>query len=241
MGQVGFEILRRFEVADNTLVLRRYLNQWKFTQLVESKCLYFAPASLFADELEGHYTNLDYRVWDEHLLKLSFDNRARAMASDAKALVAQHNRKAVVISCWTAGIEEDRRMWTDYGQNPEAVAVETIVGRLRYALGPEFLIIPVRYLDFDRRAIPKDHSLQPFFFKRDSFSWEREVRVVGEMEVGKRIESPRLVPIEFKSVFRRVVISPYASPEYRHAVGSVLHAASLSVPVHESALKGNAA
>jgi hypothetical protein len=241
MAQIGFETLRCFEATDDTLVLRRYLSHWKFGKLVDSQSLYFALASSFLDDLEGHYTEFDYRGWDEQLVQWRLDYRARAMASDAKALVTQHNQKAVVISCWTAGADEDSRMWTAYAEGPRAVAVETTVGRLRHAVGPTFLIVPVRYLDFTRHPIPKEHSLQPFFFKRGSFAWEREVRVVGEMEVGKRIESPRLVPIELASVFQRVVVSPSASSGYRHEVESLLRSASLSLPVQESALKRNAA
>ena len=49
--------------------------------------------------------------------------------------------------------------------------------------------------DFAKQSIPKRHSLQPYFFKRKSFSWEREVRIIGAMEMGKRIGSARCVPI----------------------------------------------
>lgn len=124
----------------------------------------------------------------------------------------------------------------EYGKNPEAIALETTVGRLRRALGWGFLIIPVTYLDFSRQAIPKEHSLQPFFFKQCGFGWEREVRVVGEMEVGKRIESPRVVPIDLASLFQKVILSPIASGAYRVAVESTLSAAGLSIPLYQSIL-----
>ena len=62
-----FESFRSFEVTNNTLVLRRYLNHWKFKDLLESKSLYFAPASKFYDELEGHYTKFDQYAWDQQL------------------------------------------------------------------------------------------------------------------------------------------------------------------------------
>lgn len=237
MPQVGFHLLRRFETADDALVLRRYVADWKFADLVESAGLYFAPASKFSDDLEGHYTHHDNGRSDQQLAQWGLDARERVIAADARARVAIHNRKAVVVCCWAAGVAESRRHWAEYGSGPEAVALQTTVGRLRRALGPEFLIVPVTYLDFARDAIPREHSLQPFFFKEHSFSWGQEVRVVGEMEVGRRIETERVVQIRLASVFERIIVSPSASSAYRGAVESRLHSASLGIPVFDSALR----
>lgn len=238
MPQVGFHLLKPVEVCDGDLVLRRYMADWKFSSLLESRSLYFAPASKFSDELEGHYTHMDEALSDRQLVQWRFDSRARDMARDARATVAAHNQKAVVICCWTQGSDEDPRMWSEYGGGgAEAVALETTVARLRRSLGASFLLVPVTYLDFSHQTIPTQHSLQPFLFKQNLFAWEREVRSVGEMEVGKRIESPRVVPIDISTVFQRLIVSPFASGEYRALVNQRLREASLSLPVHDSTLR----
>jgi hypothetical protein len=234
MSQWGFEILRSSEVDDSNLVLRRYLTPPKFTGLTTSGSLYFAPASSFSDESEGHYTQRDYDAWDQELVHAGFDDRSRARASSAKAKIAYWNRQAVVISCWTAGASEDLRMWREYGKSSNAVAIETTVGALRASLGPDFLIIPVTYLDFGNHSIPKRHSLQPYFFKRSHFSWEREVRVIGNMEMGKRIGTPRFVPIDLQRVVNRLIISPFATSDYVGTIERALRAHSLSIPLVES-------
>jgi hypothetical protein len=131
-------------------------------------------------------------------------------------------------------------MWREYGNSSEAVAIETAVGRLRSALGPAFLIIPVTYLDFSKDSLPKEHSLQPYFFKRGHFAWEREVRIIGEMEIGKRMGTPRLVRIDLEGIVQRVIVSPYAAPEYLETVRGMLREASLSIDVHTSAIKNAA-
>ncbi len=237
MPEVGFHLLRRFETTDDALVLRRYVADWKFADLIDSSALYFAPASKFSDKLEGHYTHRDNDHSDRQLAQWGLDTRARGIAADARARTASHNQKTVVICCWTGGVNESPRHWSEYGSGPEAVALETTVGRLRRALGSAFLIVPVFYRDFARDAIPKEHSLQPFLFKQRSLCWEREVRVVGEMEVGRQIESARSVRIDLASVIKSVIVSPSALPAYRGAVESRLHAASLAVPVFDSSLK----
>lgn len=238
MPQCGFESLRCFEVSDDALVLRRYMADWKFANLIETKSLYLAPASQFQDQFEGHYTHFDNEQSIRKLTRLGFDSRAQDIAADARNSVAKNNQKAVVISCWARGCEESPRMWQEYGGAPEAVALETTVGHLRRAFGTSFLIVPVTYLDFSRQAISKEHSLKPFFFKeRNDFDWEREIRVVGEMEAGRRIGSPRLVPIDLAIVFQKVILSPTSPKEYRISVESRLREAELSIPVSDSTLK----
>jgi len=237
MSEWGFESLRQFEEQDGSVLLRRYVDHDKFRRLLTSRALCFSPASRFDDDVEGHYTQRDHRAWDDQLVRSNFDATGRALAAKAKASVARNNRKAVVISCWTRGVVEDLRMWREYGRGGDAVAVETTVERLRGALGPMFLLVPVTYIDYEDEAIPTAHSLQAYFFKRLKFAWEQELRAVGEMEIGKRLESPRMAPVHMDSVFQRIIVSPLARPGYREKVEELLAAESLSVPVQESAIR----
>ena len=144
MSEIDCGLLSAFVEHDDTVLVRRYMKFAKFKDLLESQSLFFAPASYFEDQKEGHYTDLDYEAWDHQLRTWGLTDREREIASQAKASVAKHNQQAVVISCLTAGPEEDPRMWHEYGGGAEAVAVETTVGRLRTVLGPDFLITRVR-------------------------------------------------------------------------------------------------
>lgn len=236
MPQVGFHLLRHFETHDDALLLRRYVPHSRFVSLIETSALYFAPASTFSDKKEGHYTDLDDDASDRQLAGWALDARARAIAADARSTVARGNQRAIVISCWTASADESPRMWSEYGRGPEAVALETTVGRLRGALGSAFLIVPVTYLNFSRDTIPREHSIQPFFFKQSSFVWEREVRVVTEMEVGKCIETPRLASVDLASLFQQIIVSPNAPRGYRGTVEALLTAASIDIPIRDSSL-----
>lgn len=218
MAQVGWQLLREFETSDNELTLRRFMDFSKFQNLINTRTLYLAPASAFDDKLEGHYTFRDYGEWDKQLTDWGFDSNGREIAKQAKATIARHNQDAVVVSCWTKAPASDPRMWDEYARNPEAVVVETTVWRIRQALGSEFLIVPVRYLDFDEHQIPKEHSLQPFCYKRNSYAWEREVRVIGEMEIGKRIGTPRKVPISLSTFISKVSLHPQASKSFIDSV-----------------------
>lgn len=222
MADDDWQVLREFEVVDEALPLRRFMDASKFRHLMDTGTLYFAPSSAFEDKLEGHYTSRDYEAWDRQLVDWGFDSRGREMASSAKAAIARHNQGAVVISCWTTACASNARLWDEYARSPEAVVVETTVGRLRDALGGGFLIVPVRYVDFAVHQIPKDHSLQAFCYKQHDYQWEQEVRVIGEMELGKRIGSPREAPVVLNTLIEKIGLHSEAPLSLVHAVFEVL-------------------
>ena len=114
--------------------------------------------------------------------------------------------------------------------------IETTVGALRRELGPGFLIIRVTYGGSETVTIPKDHSLFPYFFKRACWTWEQEVRVIGEMEPGQRLGTARGVPIKIGSLLRRIVVPPYARPSYTDEVSRLLAENAISVPLTASAI-----
>jgi hypothetical protein len=112
-------------------------------------------------------------------------------------------------------------MWDEYAGSSEAVVVETTVGLLRKALGSGFLIIPVRYMDFDESNIPKEHSLQPFFYKQTDYAWEREVRVIGEMVIGERIGTPRTVEIPLNTLISKISLHAQAPKSFINLVSDL--------------------
>jgi hypothetical protein len=213
------------------------LNHWKFKDLLESKSLCFTPASKFYDELEGHYTKFDQYAWDQQLSVWGINQFVRSIALASKLSVTQHNQKAIVISCWVLGVEENARIWRDYDGSVKSVAIETTVGQLRATLGSGFLMVRVNYIDSTLDSIPKDHSLQPFFFKGESFEWEREVRIVCAMERGQRIGTLRIVPIDPGRLIRKIIISPFVGAAYAKEVRSLLTSVPLSIPIEESSLR----
>jgi hypothetical protein len=236
MNLLAYRDLRRFEEHDSQLVIRRIISHTKFLHLLKSGSIYFAPASTFLDPREGRYTSSDYARDDKQLQTWGLDINSRRVAQKAKHAIAQHNSQAVVISCWTAGFEEDLLMWRTYGNGPKAVALETTVGSMRASLGSEFLITRVQYIDFEHDSIPRKHSLQPYCFKHIPYSWEREIRVIASMELGNRLGTPRMVPIEFQSLFQRVVVSPYAPINYSNEVINRLRAFNIDTVVEPSVL-----
>jgi len=78
-------------------------------------------------------------------------------------------------------------------------------------------------VDFTEHRIPKDHSLQSFCYKQqETYEWEQEVRVIGTMELGKRIGSPREAPVILNTLIEKVGLHSDAPPSFVDAVLEVL-------------------
>jgi hypothetical protein len=227
MAQAGFDYLRKFELADPGLLVRRCMGADKFRSLVESRALYFPPARAFKDRLEGYYLFRDFVRRDQELKRHGFGWTARRHAWVANGRIARENQRAVLISCWTERESLNRAIWRKYAGRKDAVTIETTVGELRRQLGQGFLIVRVNY----GAAIPQGHSLMPYFHKRPRWEWEREVRIIGEMEPGQRIGTGRDVKLDVGSLVQRIVVSPYASRRYIDAVGHLLAANGIAVPL----------
>lgn len=232
-GSSTLQYLRHLEVQDDNLVLRRFMPFKRFCQIIETSTLYFPPAQKFEDELEGHPTNQDHRERKSRLRAWDLREGEVAKANQANQMAVDWNRQAVVISCWTKNTTYHSRMWVDRGN--EAVAIETTVGRMRRCIGNNFLVIPVRYIDFDQEKIPHGHSLLPFFYKRaELFDWENEVRIIGEMVIGNAIGSARNVRVDLGALIQKITVSPAAPDHFTDAVRTSTQGTIPDVPIERS-------
>lgn len=231
-----FATLRHYEYAGDDAIIRRYFSSTKFLDFAKTWELYFAPASAFTDEEEGFYTVTDQVTREGQLRALRFSDRAMNIARHAWDTVAQNNKKAVMISCWTLGNTEDPRMWQVYGKDDEAVALETTVGALRRLLGHEFLFVPVQYIDRNRDSLPQTHSLEPFFFKGLDFQWEHELRIVAQMEVGWKLGTPRRIATPPGQLPFRLLLPQGARAERRFEVEEILLSRGKEVEIVPAAL-----
>ena len=237
---IGRDYLERFaKTADDALVLRRYLPQDYYLDLLATRTLYFTPASQFRDPLEGRRTKADEILAKLTLVRWRLDRRAQEMASEAQSGIENHNRNVTVVCCWVSGHAECKRMWRMKGST--AVAIQTTVGALRRQLGSEFVVAPVTY---DRsQRLPRWHSLESFFLKEPRYSWEREVRAVGGMERGRRIDfaeprnNRRMAEVNLTDLLTQVIVSPRSAATYRTEVEQLTRDAGISCPVMDSKLR----
>ena len=95
------------------------------------------------------------------------------------------HRKNVVISSWHINEYESFAMWQIFTQKSEGLAIQSTVGILQRALKTDLTleqyIGEFNYIDYKKEYIPFENSFFPFLFKRKSFQYEREIRIISDV------------------------------------------------------------
>ena len=159
---------------DPETIVWKYLDLSKFLDLLLSKKLFMSRSDKFEDQYEGTFSEPTF----EEIRKLSIDN------PDFLNYYKTHREK-VAISSWHINEYESFAMWQIFTQNSEGLAIQSTIGRLQKALQPEEhfqqYIGEVNYIDYKKEYIPFDDLFFPFLYKRKSFQYEREVRIISDV------------------------------------------------------------
>jgi len=154
-------------------IVWKYLDLSKFLDLLISKKLFMSRSDKFEDQYEGTFSEPTF----EEIKKLSENN------PDFLDFYKSHREK-VVVSSWHINEYESFAMWQIFTQNSEGLAIQSTIGRLQKALYIEKnfkqYIGEVNYIDYKKEYIPFDDMFFPFLFKRKSFQYEREVRIIAD-------------------------------------------------------------
>ena len=159
---------------DPNTIVWKYLDLSKFLDLLLSKKLFMSRSDKFEDQYEGTFSEPTF----EEIRKLSIDN------PDFLNYYKTHREK-VAISSWHINEYESFAMWQIFTQNSEGLAIQSTIGRLQKALQPEEhfqqYIGEVNYIDYKKEYIPFDDLFFPLLYKRKSFQYEREVRIISDV------------------------------------------------------------
>jgi hypothetical protein len=155
-------------------IVWKYLDLSKFLDMLLSKRLFMSRSDKFEDQYEGTFS------------EPTFEEIKKIAANNPKFLdYYKSHREKVVISSWHINEYESFAMWQIFTKNNEGLAIQSTIGRLKKALEPERktqqYIGEVNYIDYKKEYIPFDDSFFPFLFKRKSFQYEREVRIISDV------------------------------------------------------------
>lgn len=175
-----------------------------------------------------------------------FFTRADQMPDPFEGLYVRHNqvretdglRERAFLSCWHENEHESAAMWRIYLSSQDGIALRTTTERLKKALSDakETLYLgAVRYLDYQRERVPARHELDPFFHKRKSFDYEREVRVLWRAD--EELDDPgRYIAADLQTLIEEVVISPTSEKWFDDLVSSVTEKYGFELPITTSSL-----
>jgi hypothetical protein len=250
---VGIEIYPdQLEPEDPNVVIWRFMDLWKFRNLMTTGELFFCRADKFNDEREG----LPPEKYLATLGLNPFDINERQQLIHTIGSDAQF-RQSFYVTCWHLFREETCKMWKDYGDGVAVCSRYVLLKATMNTMSDRAYIGLVRY--GSEHLIGKRWNLfRLITTKRMEYAAEQEVRaflwITDPLDGGNRhidennrvhplplIDPPANVSgyrrkVDLKSLLTGVVVSPWASSTTLDEVRQVVTGNGYSIPVQASEL-----
>jgi hypothetical protein len=218
---------------DPDTIVWKYLDLSKFLDLLLSQKLFMSRSDKFEDQYEGTFSEPTF----EEIKKLSENNPDFLDYYKSK-------REKVVVSSWHINEYESFAMWQIFTQNSEGLAIQSTIGRLQKALDPEKnfkqFIGQVNYIDYKKEYIPFDDLFFPFLFKRKSFQYEREVRIISDTTETKiNINDGLKINVDINQLIDKIYIHPKSENWYKNLVIQLVSKLGFDIEIEKSDLESD--
>jgi hypothetical protein len=219
--------------ANPDTIVWKYLDLSKFLDLLLSRKLFMSRSDKFEDQYEGTFSEPTY----EEIKKLSENN------PEFLKYYKSHREK-VVVSSWHINEYESFAMWQIFTQNSEGLAIQSTIGRLQEALEVETnfkqFIGEVNYIDYKKEYIPFDDMFFPFLFKRKSFQYEREVRILSDLsEQEIKINDGLKIDVDINQLIEKIYIHPKSENWYKKLVIELVDKLGFDFEIEKSDLESD--
>ncbi|MEE1897150.1 DUF2971 domain-containing protein [Flavobacterium rakeshii] len=220
-------------LPETDTIVWKYLDLSKFLDLLLCRQLFMSRSDKFEDQYEGTFSEPTY----EELKKIS-ENNPEFMD------YYKSHRKNVVISSWHINEYESYAMWQIFTQNSEGLAIQSTVKRLQEALIPEGRyeqhIGEVKYIDYKKEHIPFDNNFFPFLFKRKSFQYEKEVRIISNLaKHNLNINEGVKINIDINKLIEKIYIHPKSENWYKNLVFQLMEQLGFNFQIEKSDLESD--
>lgn len=218
---------------DPSTIVWKYLDLSKFLDLLLSKKLFMSRSDKFEDQYEGTFSEPTY----EEIRKIAENN--------PKFLdYYKSHREKIVISSWHINEYESFAMWQIFTKNNEGLAIQSTVNRLQEALkaerNTEQYIGEVNYIDYKKEHIPFDDTFFPFLFKRKSFQYEREIRIISDVTSNNiNINDGLKIDIDINHLIERIYIHPKSENWYKNLVIQLMEQLGFNFTIEKSDLESD--
>lgn len=218
---------------DPNTIIWKYLDLSKFLDLLLSRKLFLSRSDKFEDQYEGTFSEPTF----EEIKRLSENN------PEFLSYYKSHREK-VVVSSWHINEYESFAMWQIFTQNSEGLAIQSTIGRLQKALEVEKdtqqYIGEVNYIDYKKEYIPFEDTFFPFLFKRKSFQYEREVRVLSDLSNQQiKINDGIKIDIDINQLIEKIYIHPKSENWYKKLVIELVSKLGFDFEIEKSDLESD--
>ncbi|GAB3602501.1 hypothetical protein [Microbacterium aureliae] len=233
----------------------RYMDLARYLSLLQTSALHFARSDQMSDR------------WEGAIGQLNVERRSALYGEDFAAMYANSGLKRANImrlihmNCWHLSEVESAAMWDIYQREGRGVALKSNWGLLKGSITSNRSVYgaKVEYVDYRSTLIPEGIVFDAFLHKRESFSHEREVRLVmlaggDDDELGDElddrndeesdegrpltsVDEPVIpVSVDLPTLVERVYVAPDAPSWITEVVEAVTRQYGLAYPVQQSDL-----
>jgi len=237
--------------ADPDALVWRYMDFTKFVDILDTKSVFFARSDEFEDRFEGSYPQINVTARAQKLR----EQGAPPVISQLERYLSKEIRRYVALNCWHMNSHESAAMWRLYLKSNEGIAIQSTYRQLIASFQDceETIHVGlVKYIDYEQDRIPEKNErylLDPFVYKRKSFSHENEIRAVlvrYPPSVDGKPDKPDFsketivgginVPVNLERLISRVCVAPGSPPWLKRLVESVARKYGINSPVIQSNL-----
>lgn len=218
---------------DPDTIIWKYIDLSKFLDLLLAKKMFMSRSDKFEDQYEGTFSEPTY----EEIKKI---------ATDKPEFIDfyKSHRKNVVISSWHINEYESFAMWQIFTKNNEGLAIQSTLGRLQKALESEDRIQQyigeVNYIDYKKEHIPFDDLFFPFLFKRKSFQYEKEIRVISDVTpLNLSVNDGIKIHVDIHELIEKIYIHPKSENWYKKLVLELMNRLDFGFEIEKSDLESD--
>ena len=220
-------------LPEDASVIWRYLDVWKFEDMIKKRSLFFSRADEQNDKDEGTYPNPILAELDKRFG--SFPS-ADGNTYTFHEWHVQKERRSRLVSCWTLA-PESNQAWDIYTKSSNSVAVCSSIGRLKRCFHdhqePVVWIGKVRYGERENTLPSSFHKwnvnvfLYPFFAKNEAYRWEREVRATVNIALARQAdfdsnERGCNIKADLQIIIESLLLHPRAAPDLKTKILALL-------------------
>ena len=149
-----------------------------------------------------------------------------------------------MISSWHINEYESFAMWQIFTQKSEGLAIQSTVGRIQEALNLDKTydqhIGEVNYIDYKKEYIPFDNTFFPFLFKRKSFQYEREIRIITDVtSFDLKIDNGLKIDVDINQLIEKIYIHPKSENWYKNLVIELVQRLGFDFKIEKSDLESD--
>lgn len=187
----------------------RYMDFWKFLNLINTSEIFFSNVEMLGDQHEGR---IPEKIFQMMLKKDEMEGYNCNDAKNYKNLTENVIRKKIIILSWSANETESFAMWKMYAKEKLGIAIKTNFDRLKKAFDKteeDIYIGEVRYYNDDKPSYRTGNTFYTFMTKHNYYEFETEVRCIAEIS-DEDEPSSKKIKVDLNELIDEIYISPFA-------------------------------